>query len=347
MDIGNAVPDFSTKFYTTVIVKSTKDHPVLPHNANLATIQPFTPNHDKIFSEAADHTAATLADTWFEYARHTGKAQTSPSAARSHLQPSGTSPPPKSWSSHVQTSEMAKASLDSFYLSPFLPEPYLDPPHVHPPPVEFVDLDPHSEEYFQKLVAALDLDTDSYAHVDPTTMTRFKELIRKYPHAFYLPGTSPNTIEGFHHNIHTGDSPLVYRLPYQKSPHELAAIKDELRKMLKLHIIRPSFSTWGAPCILVCKPLEKGLPQPPRLVVDYRGLNTVTSGDGYPIPSVSNVLDALSGGKTLAKLYLASGYWQVLVNPDHVHKTAFATHLGLYEFTCMPYGLKPAPQTFQ
>ena len=65
---GNAVPDFSTKFYTTVIVKSTKDHPVLPHNANLGTIQPFTPNHDKIFSEAADHTAATHVDTLFEYA---------------------------------------------------------------------------------------------------------------------------------------------------------------------------------------------------------------------------------------------------------------------------------------
>ena len=65
---GNAVPDFSTKFYTTVIVKSTNNHPVLPHNSNLGTIQPFTPNHDKIFSEAANHTAATLADTRFEYA---------------------------------------------------------------------------------------------------------------------------------------------------------------------------------------------------------------------------------------------------------------------------------------
>ena len=215
------------------------------------------------------------------------------------------------------------------------------------PPVEIVDLDPHSEEYFQKLVAALDLDIDSYAHVDPTTMTRFKELIRKYPHAFYLQGTSLNTIKGFHHNILTGDSPPVYRLPYRKSPHELAAIKDELRKMLKLHIIRPSFSTWEAPCILVSKTLEKGLPQPPRFVVDYRGLSNVTSGDGYPIPSVSNVLDALSGGKTFAKLDLASSYWQVLVNPDHVHKTAFATHLGLYEFTRMPYGLKTTPQTFQ
>ena len=48
----------------------------------------------------------------------------------------------------------------------------------------------HSEEYFQKLVAALDLDTESYAHVDPTIMTRFKDLIHKYAHAFYLPGTT-------------------------------------------------------------------------------------------------------------------------------------------------------------
>ena len=30
-----------------------------------------------------------------------------------------------------------------------------------------------------------------------------------------------------------------------------------------------------------------------------------------------------------------------------MHKTAFATHLGLYEFLRMPYGLKTTPQTFQ
>ena len=75
-------------------------------------------------------------------------------------------------------------------------------------------------------------------------------------------------------------------------------------------------------------------------MVDYRGLNAVTSGDGYPIPSVSNALDALSGGKMFAKLDLASRYWQVLVNLAHVHKTSFATHLGLYEFLRMPYDLK-------
>ena len=77
--------------------------------------------------------------------------------------------------------------------------------------------------------------------------------------------------------------------------------------------------------------------------MDYRRLNSITQGDGYPIPSVFNILDALSGGTLFAKLDLASGYWQVLVNPKHIHKTAFTTHLGLYKFLRMPYGLKTAP----
>ena len=63
------------------------------------------------------------------------------------------------------------------------------------------------------------------------------------------------------------------------------------------------------PCILVRKPMEKGKPRPPHFVVYYHAVNAVTKGDGYPIPYVSNVLDAISVGKYFGKLDLASGYW--------------------------------------
>ena len=241
---------------------------------------------------------------------------------------------------------MAQAGLDSSLLHPFLSEPDLDHPDALPP-TGGVYLDPHYDEYFDKLVKASELDGPLYAKVDPNTMDQFKEIIRKYPEAFHLPGTPLGTIKAFYHNIDTGDSSPVYQLPYRKSPSELCAIKNELQRMLSMNIIQPSHSPYGSPCILVRKALEKGQPQPPRFVVDYRRLNSDTLGDGYPIPSVSNILDALSGGKLFAKLDLASGYWQVPINPKHVHKTAFATHLGLFEFFRMPYGLKTATQTFQ
>ena len=56
------------------------------------------------------------------------------------------------------------------------------------PPTSTVHLDPHSEEYYQKLVEALELGTQAYSHVSPEILTQFKALIRKYPMAFHLPG---------------------------------------------------------------------------------------------------------------------------------------------------------------
>ena len=96
--------------------------------------------------------------------------------------------------------------------------------------------------------------------------------------------------------------------------------------MLKLKIIPPSQSEWGSPCILVHKLPEQGKLQPPRFVVDYRRLNSVTQGDGYPIPSISGVLGAVSQGKVFANCDLVSGYWQIPIRQSDQHKTAFCTH---------------------
>ena len=107
--LSGEIPDFTEKVYTTVTIKSTKDHLVLPHNANLGSIQPMTSENDKVFSEAADTTADLLADTWLAYAKHTGNGYSNgklPSAARSQAEPAGTSPSLKSLSLQTQTAEI-------------------------------------------------------------------------------------------------------------------------------------------------------------------------------------------------------------------------------------------------
>ena len=82
-------------------------------------------------------------------------------------------------------------------------------------------------------------------------------------------------------------------------------------------------------------------------MVDYCVLNSVTKSDGFPLPQVIDILDWLGGGKAFAKLDLANGYCQVPVREEDREKTAVVTHYGLFEFICMPFGLKTAGAIFQ
>ena len=174
------------------------------------------------------------------------------------------------------------------------------------PPTETPVFSPNSPKYLEKVYEALGINTDTYAHLDPALKDKFKELIRKYSSVFWLPGAPLGTIHGFEHNIPTGDATPIHHLPYRKSPSELQAIKEEIQRMLQLSIIEPSRSAWGSPCILIRKPPEPGNPRPLRFVVDYRSLNAVTLNDSYAIPSVANILDALSGAKYFARLDVCS-----------------------------------------
>ena len=112
-------------------------------------------------------------------------------------------------------------------------------------------------------------------------------------------------------------------------------------------IIAPSSSPWNSLNVVIPKKCDASGKKKWRIVVDFRKLNDVTFGDSFPIPVVSEILDALGKSKYFSTIDSASGFLQVPVKLEDEAKTAFSTRDGHFQYTRMPFGMKGAPATFQ
>ena len=85
----------------------------------------------------------------------------------------------------------------------------------------------------------------------------------------------------------------------------------------------------------------------PRPCRDFRRLNLATLVDKHPVPNLGDFSSQLEGCTVFNTLDFKNGYLQIPLEKSAVPKTAIITPFGLYEFLCMPFGLKNAGMTFQ
>ena len=130
----------------------------------------------------------------------------------------------------------------------------------------------------------------------------------------------------------------IYKMP----PVESIALKEYLTENLQQGFIESSTSPFGAPILFVKKP-DGSL----RLCVDYRGLNSVTRKNVYPLPIINELFNEVQGARYFSKLDLRGAYNLLRVRKGDEWKTAFRTRFGHFQYKVMPFGLTNAPACFQ
>ena len=159
-------------------------------------------------------------------------------------------------------------------------------------------------------------------------------LLEDYKDVFGEPKSLPPSRDYDHQIPRIPNSKPFKLTPYIHPHNPKNEIEKQVKEMLNSGIIQLSHSPFASPVLLVKK--KDGTW---RFCVDYRRLNDLTIKDKFLIPIIDDLIDELYGDKLFSKIDLRAGYHQIRMCRADIPKTAFKTHLGLYEFTVMPFGL--------
>ncbi|MBW0541656.1 hypothetical protein O181_081371 [Austropuccinia psidii MF-1] len=84
-----------------------------------------------------------------------------------------------------------------------------------------------------------------------------------------------------------------------------------------------------------------------RLCGYFRALNNYTKADRYPIPRIPQALDKLERDKYITKMDSMKGFHHNGVKPNSIKLLRIICHMGIYEYTKLPFGNKNPPGHFQ
>ena len=131
-----------------------------------------------------------------------------------------------------------------------------------------------------------------------------EKIMFEYHDVFSLEEDERGETDMIEFEINTGDElprkQAARRIPYAARQE----VAEQLERMQKIGVIKPSKSPWSSPVVLVRK--RDGTL---RFCIDYRVLNSVTKPDVFPLPRINDLLDQLGKSKYYTTLDLASGYW--------------------------------------
>ena len=133
----------------------------------------------------------------------------------------------------------------------------------------------------------------------------------------------------------------AYEMPYSLKPK----VEEELSRMVENGILnKVSHSQWASPIVIVPKKNTDDI----RICVDFKKtVNKVIETDHCVLPLPDDIFASLSGSKCFTVLDLKGAFQQLEINEASKELFTVNTHLGLFRYNRLTYGISSAPGIFQ
>ena len=180
------------------------------------------------------------------------------------------------------------------------------------------------------------------SHLSTSEQNKLFNVLKGYQETFSSSDQDIGLASVTSHVINLSDDTPIYRRPRRFPQPITDELERQCEELCEADVIEPSISSWSAPIVPVRK--KDGTI---RMCIDYRELNSVTIPDKFPVPNLLDSIYSLNGNKYFTKLDLVRGYYQVPVDEDSRHYTAFSTQKNHWQFKRLSFGLRNAPAAFQ
>jgi RNase H-like domain found in reverse transcriptase/Reverse transcriptase (RNA-dependent DNA polymerase)/Integrase zinc binding domain/Integrase core domain len=152
------------------------------------------------------------------------------------------------------------------------------------------------------------------------------------------------TLRGFVHQPKVDPTVLPVQQRFWHQPLAMREpIERELQRLQREGIIeRIDTSPWLSNVVTARK--KDGSV---RLCVNLKEVNKALIPEKFPLPTMDELTEKVAGCKIFSKIDLLWGYLQLPLHQQSRYLTSFITHVGVFQYTSLPFGLATGPSAFQ